>query len=226
MTTSSCAPKLNLVVLISGRGSNLQSIQRAIEEKRLNANILAVISNNESAAGLDYASTHGIATHTLSHKAFSDRLSFDRAMMAIIDNYQPDLIVLAGFMRLLTDAFVNRYLGKLINIHPSLLPAYAGLNTHQRALDDGAKVHGASVHFVTPELDGGPVIAQVQIPIYPEDDADRLAARVLKEEHRLYPAVIDWFCQGRLSMANHAVIFDGTALQRPILLEQSLVRSC
>lgn len=220
MTPSPQSHALEIVVLISGRGSNLRSIVDAIENKQLQAKIKAVISNNEHAAGLDFAKQHDIQTETLDHKAFEDRLSFDQAMIKLIDKHNPQLIVLAGFMRLLTPEFVNHYLGRLINIHPSLLPAYRGLNTHQRALEDKASEHGASVHFVTPELDGGPVIAQTKIEVYPNTDtADELAARVLKQEHQLYPRVISFFADKRLHMqGSDTIIFDGKVLQTPIMM--------
>ena len=211
--------KLRVVVLISGRGSNLRSIIKAMEEQKLPIDITAVISNNENATGLDYAKEHNITTHAIDHKSFSNRLAFDQAMIKIIDQYHPQLVVLAGFMRLLTDEFVNHYLGKLINIHPSLLPAYRGLNTHQRALDDGAKQHGASVHFVTPELDDGPVIAQSQVPVQDNDSADQLAQRVLTVEHVLYPEVIRLFAEHRLEMLeNQSILLDGQELKTPLMI--------
>ncbi len=212
-------PSFNIIVLISGRGSNLRAIVSAINEGRLAANIQAVISNNADAAGLDYAKTQQLETHVLDHKAYKDRLSFDRAMIERIDSYTPDLIVLAGFMRLLTADFVTHYLGKLINIHPSLLPAYRGLHTHQRALADKVSVHGASIHFVTPELDSGPVIAQCRVPVFADDSIETLTERVLATEHILYPTVIAWFTQGRIKMLNNTTaILDGKVISEPVLI--------
>lgn len=179
-----------LVILISGRGSNMQSIVQAIMEKQLNARVVAVISNKSQAPGLDYARNLGIATEVLSHRGFDSRKQFDEALAQRIDDYQPDYVILAGFMRILSADFVNHYANRLINIHPSLLPKFKGLDTHQRALDAGEKEHGASVHFVTPELDDGPVILQARVPVQADDTAETLAARVLKQEHKLYPAAI------------------------------------
>ncbi|MEQ1667882.1 MAG: phosphoribosylglycinamide formyltransferase [Sulfuriferula sp.] len=187
---------MRIVILISGRGSNLQAILAA----QLPANIVAVISNQASATGLQVAQAAGIATAVLTHTDFASRADFDVAMMQLIDSYAPDLIVLAGYMRILTDDFVTHYQGRLLNIHPSLLPSYAGLNTHQRALDDGVKVHGCTVHFVTPTLDHGPIIAQAVVPVRTDDSASSLAARVLQMEHQLYPTAIRWWLTGRISL--------------------------
>jgi len=218
-TTEAETDKLNIVVLISGRGSNLRAITTAIEEGRLAANIQAVISNKSDATGLSYAKEHKLNTHALNHKAFADRLAFDQAMIEVIDNYTPDLIVLAGFMRLLTSNFVNHYIGKLINIHPSLLPAYRGLHTHQRAIEDKATRHGASIHFVTPELDNGPIIAQSQVPVLKDDTVEKLTERVLCVEHTLYPEVISWFVNHRLEMLNNTTAtLDGKVISKPILV--------
>lgn len=179
-----------LVILISGRGSNMQSIVQAINNNELNANVAAVISNKAQAPGLNFARAQGIATEVLSHRGFDSRENFDKALAERIDTYRPDYVILAGFMRILSAEFVNHYQQRLINIHPSLLPKYKGLDTHQRALDAGDKEHGASVHFVTPELDDGPVIMQARVPVKAGDTADSLAERVLRQEHKLYPAAI------------------------------------
>lgn len=179
-----------LVILISGRGSNMQSIVQAINNNELSATVAAVISNKAEAPGLTFAREQGIATEVLSHRGFDAREAFDTALAERIDDYDPDYVILAGFMRILSAGFVNHYQHRLINIHPSLLPKFKGLDTHQRALDAGEKEHGASVHFVTPELDDGPVIMQAKVSVEPDDTAETLAARVLKQEHQLYPAAI------------------------------------
>ena len=184
----------NIVVLISGRGSNMQ----AILEARLPATIAAVISNEPQAGGLAVARQYGVATRVVEHRQHASRAAFDAALAAEIDACEPDLVVLAGFMRILTDDFVNRYRGRLINIHPSLLPSFTGLATHRRALEAGVKVHGCTVHFVTPQLDHGPIVIQAAVPVVDGDSEDALAARVLAEEHRIYPRAVRWFCEGRL----------------------------
>lgn len=186
----------SIVILISGRGSNMQ----ALLEARLPCRVAAVISSRNDAAGLAIAKQHGIATKTIHHRDHLDRTSFDDALTTAIDHYQPDLIVLAGFMRILTPQFVARYAGRIINIHPSLLPAYSGLDTHARALKDGVKVHGCTVHFVTDDLDHGPIIIQAAVPVLMNDTEATLAARVLQQEHRIYAQAIRWFCNGHLSL--------------------------
>ncbi len=193
----------NIVILISGRGSNMQAV---VEAAVPNADIRAVLSNNENAAGLAWAASRGITTAALNHKNFPDRESFDRTMMELIDRHQPDLVVLAGFMRILTPAFCAHYEGRLINIHPSLLPAFTGLHTHERALAAGCRVAGCTVHFVTPELDCGPVIAQGVVPILDGDTADDIAARVLKVEHQLLPQAVADFAAGRLKIDGNRVL--------------------
>ncbi len=186
----------SIVILISGRGSNMEAIVRAaIPALR----IAAVISNRPDAGGLGFAARHGIDTAVVDHKAFADRASFDAALAETIDRFQPDLVVLAGFMRVLTDGFVRRYDGRLLNIHPSLLPAFPGLHTHRRAIQAGVRLHGATVHFVTPELDCGPIVVQAAVPVRSDDDEASLAARVLAMEHRIYPQALRWFAEGRLS---------------------------
>ncbi len=186
----------SIVILISGRGSNMEALLRA----RLPGRIAAVISNRADAGGLGTAAGHGIATAVLDHKAFPDRAAFDAALAAEIEGHAPDLVVLAGFMRVLGDDFVRRFSGRLINIHPSLLPSFAGLDTHGRALRAGVRVHGCTVHFVTPTLDNGPIILQAAVPVLPEDDEVSLAARVLEQEHRIYPQAVRWFLEGRLTL--------------------------
>jgi phosphoribosylglycinamide formyltransferase-1 len=182
--------KPRLVILISGRGSNMRSILAAAEQGALDIDIAAVISNRPDAAGLEYAQQAGIETAVIDHKQFDSREAFDQTLATKIDQYQPSFVILAGFMRILTAEFVEHFAGKLINIHPSLLPKFKGLHTHQRAIEAGESEHGASVHFVTAELDDGPVILQAKVPVLDTDDADSLAARVLEQEHLLYPAAI------------------------------------
>lgn len=187
----------NIVILISGSGSNMAAIVRTAEQDRwaarLNARVAAVVSNRADAKGLAFAKEHGIATVVLDHKAFALREEFDTALQAEIDRFSPDLVVLAGFMRILTPAFVAHYAGKILNIHPSLLPAFPGLHTHQRAIDAGCRFAGATVHQVTAELDHGDILAQAVVPVLPQDTADTLAARVLTQEHVIYPRVVAQF---------------------------------
>lgn len=203
-----------IVVLISGGGSNLQSLLDQCQTDSMDADIVAVISNRPDAFGLSRARQAGVKALTLDHTGYADRAAFDAALAELIEAQKPDLIVLAGFMRILTDDFVRRFPGKMINIHPSLLPRYPGLNTHQRALDAGDSKAGATVHFVTAELDGGPPIAQVEVPISDQDDADSLARKVLVQEHRLYPTVVDWFVKGRLRLDASQVLLDDQPLPK------------
>ncbi|CAB3757033.1 phosphoribosylglycinamide formyltransferase [Burkholderia sp. MSh2] len=191
-----------LVILISGRGSNMEAIVRACAQERWPAEIAAVIANRPDAAGLAFAASHGVATAVVDHRSFDGRDSFDAALAAEIDRFAPDLVVLAGFMRILTPAFVRRYEGRLLNIHPSLLPSFKGIHTHQQALEAGVAVHGASVHFVVPELDSGAIVAQGAVPVRAGDDAAALAQRVLAVEHVLYPRAVRWFVDGRLRLEN------------------------
>ncbi len=197
-----------IVVLLSGNGSNLQAIIDAIENQTLPAEISAVISNRPDAYGLERAKTHGIATHVIDHTKYADRQSFDKQLAQRIDHYQPDLVVLAGFMRILTDDFVNHYSGRMINIHPSLLPAYQGLNTHQRVLEDGCTEHGATVHFVIPKLDSGPIILQARIPVTTDDSVKTLQQRVHAIEHRLYPEAIRRIATGQVRFSNGVVYYN------------------
>lgn len=208
----------NIVVLISGSGSNLQAIIDICESGKIQAKVTAVFSNKSDAYGLERAKTHGIPTHALSVQDYlggegkPDRQAFDTELMTQIDTYQPDLIILAGYMRILSPNFVQHYLGKMLNIHPSLLPKYSGLHTHQRAIDADDTEHGTSVHFVTEELDGGPVILQAKVPVFKDDTADDLAQRVLVQEHHIYPLVTKWFIEGRLSMKDGQAYLDAIAL--------------
>ena len=192
-----------IVILISGRGSNMEAIIRA---QIPGAEVSAVIANRPDAAGLAFAVDHGIVTQVVDHKAHPSREAFDAALAGAIDAHRPDLVVLAGFMRVLTDAFVEHYAGRLLNIHPSLLPSFPGLHTHRKALEAGVRVHGATVHFVTPTLDCGPVVIQAAVPVLPGDDETVLAARVLEQEHRIYPQAVRWFVEGRLSLVNGRVL--------------------
>jgi len=194
-----------IVILISGRGSNMEALLRAREAGQLPVEIAAVISNKPDAKGLETATAHGIAAGVVAHREFASREAFDAALQAKIDEYRPDLVVLAGFLRVLTGDFVRHYEGRLINIHPSLLPAFPGLHTHERAIEAGCKLHGATVHFVTPELDHGPIIIQAAVPVLPDDTADALAARVLAQEHLIYPRAVRWFAENQMTIANGIV---------------------
>lgn len=201
-----------LVILVSGGGSNLQSLIDGCASGNINATISAVISNNPEAGGLERAAKSGIPNLAIDHRAFDNRESFDQALSELIDSFSPDLVILAGFMRILTANFVNHYLGRMMNIHPSLLPAYPGLHTHRRALEAGDKKAGATVHFVTPELDGGPSIIQAQVEIDNHDNEGSLASKVLAFEHKIYPEAVKWFCDGRLVMENNHVKVDNRSI--------------
>jgi phosphoribosylglycinamide formyltransferase 1 len=189
-----------LVILISGRGSNMEAIIRACSREEWPAQVAAVIASRPDAAGLAFAASHGIATAVVDHRQFPDRESFDAALARQIDAFTPDLVALAGFMRVLTPGFVDRYAGRMLNVHPSLLPSFAGLKTHQQALDAGVRLHGASVHFVTSQLDHGPIVVQSAVPVLNGDDAAALAERVLATEHIIYPRAVRWFVEGRLAL--------------------------
>ena len=191
----------NIVILISGRGSNMQSIVRACAAEGWDARVAAVISNKADAQGLVYAAEQGIATAVVDHRAFESREAFDAELARVVDGYAPDALALAGFMRILTPQFVQHFEGRMVNVHPSLLPAFTGLHTHQRAIDAGCKLAGATVHFVTAELDHGPIIAQAVVPVLPSDTEDSLSARVLVQEHRIYPRAVGWLVQGKLRVA-------------------------
>jgi phosphoribosylglycinamide formyltransferase-1 len=200
-----------ITVLISGRGSNMAALIDACIAGRIEGAVTHVISNRPDAAGLDIARSHGIATSVADHRTFASRELFDAALAGAIDQGEPDLIVLAGFMRILGADFVRRYEGRMLNIHPSLLPAYPGTDTHRRALADGATRHGCTVHFVTPDVDCGPIVAQAEVRVEPGDDAATLAARVLEQEHRLLPEVVGRFCAGRLRLEDGRVRIVDTA---------------
>lgn len=204
--------KPRIVVLISGSGSNMAAIADAVKQGDIDAEISAVICNRPEAPGLQKAKDRDIETQVIDHKEFASREDFDVALMRCIDDYQPDLVVLAGFMRILTADFVIRYHGRMLNIHPSLLPKYQGLNTHQRALDAGDEQHGVTVHFVTEELDGGPNVIQAVVPVYDGDDATSLQQRVHSQEHVIYPIAVKWFVNGRLTMKGNDAQLDGNIL--------------
>lgn len=212
-----------LVVLISGNGSNLQALIDSYLKGTLPAKIVAVISNQEQAYGLERARHESIPTRVVHHKNFGDREAFDHELMQCIDSYAPDLVVLAGFLRILTPGFVQHYAGRLLNIHPSLLPHYPGLNTHDRALQAGETEHGASVHFVTEDLDGGPVILQARVPVKTGDDAGSLARRVLEQEHLIYPLVVKWFVEGHVRLQQNNVVFDGKPLSAPFEFKPAML---
>jgi len=208
-----------IVILISGRGSNMQALLTA----KLPCLVAAVISNRADAEGLAIASRHGIPTKVISHRDYADRTSFEAALLHEIGGYQPDYIVLAGFMRILTEQFVNHYRGRLINIHPSLLPAYTGMNTHERALQDGVKIHGCTVHFVTPDLDHGPIIIQAAVPVLQNDTPQTLAARVLLEEHLIYVQAIRWLCADQVRLSTDGkVVSDGAQQLNAALISPAM----
>ena len=212
---------LPVIVLISGGGSNLQALIDGAAAGKLPIEIRAVISNAAGVFGLERAEKAGIETRVLDHRDFPDREGYDQALAGLIERFAPRLLVLAGFMRILTPAFVARFQGRILNIHPSLLPKYRGLHTHRRALDAGETIHGASVHFVTDELDGGPLVLQARVPVKPGDDPDQLAARVLEQEHRIYPQAVRWFAQGRLDLGKDGrPRLDGQALEQPLILDE------
>ena len=201
-----------IVILISGRGSNMRAIVCSCAEQAWPARVVAVIANRPDAAGLSSAAAAGITTGFVDHRAFGERESFDRELARVIDSHAPDLVVLAGFMRILGPAFVQRYAGRMLNIHPSLLPAFPGLHTHRRALEAGCKAAGASVHFVTPELDHGPIVMQSVVPVHPGDDEDTLAARVLATEHVIYQLAVRWFVEDKLKVESARVVqLDGAS---------------
>jgi phosphoribosylglycinamide formyltransferase-1 len=215
-----------LVILVSGGGSNLQSLIDGCATGQINATVAAVISNNPEAGGLERAAKAGIPNLAIDHRTFESRASFDQSLSELIDNFSPDLVILAGFMRILTEKFVHHFLGRMMNIHPSLLPAYPGLNTHRRAIEAGDKQAGATVHFVTPELDGGPSIIQAQVNIEATDNEASLAAKVLDFEHKIYPKAVQWFCDNRLVMENYQVKFDESPIPDSGIIFNSIEHSC
>ncbi|MGF1548012.1 MAG: phosphoribosylglycinamide formyltransferase [Thiotrichales bacterium] len=214
MTPRAC----RIVVLISGTGSNLSALIEATRDARIAGEIIGVISNRADAGGLAIAEAAGIPTAVLRHQGYPDRERYDAALAQMIERFNPDLLVLAGFMRILTRDFVVAHQGRMLNIHPSLLPAFKGLDTHQRALSAGVTEHGASVHWVTPDLDGGPVILQARLTVKPEHTPQTLAADVLALEHQIYPTVVSWFCEGRVMLREGVPLFDGRALNQPLQL--------
>lgn len=195
----------NIVILISGRGSNMEAIVRACRDEAWPARIAAVVSNRPDAAGLKFAADHGIATAVVDHREHASREAFDAELARAIDGFAPDVVVLAGFMRILTPGFVQHYAGRLLNVHPSLLPAFPGLHTHQRAIEAGCKLAGATVHYVTPELDHGPIVIQAAVPVRPGDTAQQLAERVLAVEHQIYPRAVRWAIEGTLHLQDGVV---------------------
>lgn len=207
-----------IVILISGRGSNMEALIAARDDGRLPVTIAAVISNRPAARGLETAAGAGIATHVVDHKAFAGREAFDAALAECIDSLAPDLVVLAGFMRILSEDFVRHYAGRLINIHPSLLPSFPGLHTHRRALAEGVRIHGCTVHFVTPALDHGPVVIQAAVPVLDDDSEESLAARVLAQEHVIYPQAVRWFAEDRLHLVGGRVRLAGSAADDGVLI--------
>lgn len=192
--------KCRLVILVSGRGSNMQSIVETIKNKQLNAEVVAVIANKADAKGIQWARENQIQTAVVEHKQFADRQQFDAKLAEVVQQYAPDFVLLAGFMRILTPEFVSQFMGKLINIHPSLLPLFPGLNTHQRAIDAELQWHGCTVHFVTPVLDHGPIIAQGVVPVHHDDTAEVLAQRLLTIEHKVFNQVVQWLAEGRVKL--------------------------
>ena len=217
------APLPRILILASGSGTNLQALIDASRERGFPGQIVAVGCNRPNAFALERAAQAHLETFVVDHTKYGSREEFDGALMAEIRRHNPDLVVLAGFMRILTTDFVRALRGTMLNIHPSLLPRYTGLNTHQRALDAGDKVHGVSVHFVTEELDGGPVIAQAEVTIDPDDTSDSLAEKVQQKEHLLYPIVVRWFCEGRIQLGSDYLLFDGELLRQPMRLPDDRV---
>jgi len=210
----------SIVILISGSGTNLQAIIDAVKQGRINASIAAVISNRADARGLQRAQRESITTAVIDQSKYSDRIAYDEALIAEIDKYNPDLVVLAGFMRILSDRFISHYRNTILNIHPSLLPEFKGLHTHLRALESSNQVHGASVHFVDNELDSGPVVIQAEVPVLANDTEETLAERVLRQEHIIYPMAIAWYIEGRLEVNDNEVLLDNNVLHRPVLWKE------
>ena len=218
--------KKSIVILISGSGTNLQAIIDAASQGRIDAAIAAVISNRADAMGLQRARQADINAVVIDQDAYKDRVTYDQALITEIDKYKPDLIVLAGFMRILSDEFIHHYRNIVLNIHPSLLPEFKGLHTHRRALESGRRLPGASVHFVSNELDSGPVVLQAEVPVMPDDTETTLAARVLKQEHIIYPMAIAWYIDGRLKIDGNTVLLDNKVLHRPALWKSDRLIVC
>ena len=216
---SSPAVRAKVVALVSGRGSNLRNIVERARAGDLPVEVRAVVSDKEDAGAITWARAQGIECATLPPRAFPDRERYDAALSALVGGYEPNLVLMAGFMRILGPAFVDRFEGRCLNIHPSLLPKYRGLHTHRQVLEAGDREHGASVHFVTRELDGGPVVIQARVPVRDDDDEATLAARVLEQEHRIYPEAVDWFATGRLRFQDGAAWLDGRLLDAPVQME-------
>ena len=211
----------SIVILISGNGTNLQAISDAVKQGRIGASIAAVISDRADAGGLQRARQENIHTAVIDPEEYPDRVAYDEALIAEIDKYNPSLVVLAGFMRILSDMFINHYADAILNIHPSLLPEFKGLHTHRRVLESPKQVHGASVHFVNNELDSGPVVIQAQVPVLPGDTEETLARRVLQQEHIIYPLAIAWYIEGRLEIKDNEVLLDNHILHRPVLWKEN-----
>ncbi len=207
--------------MISGSGTNLQAIIDAVKQGRINAGIAAVISNRADARGLQRAQCENINTAVIDQSKYPDRMAYDEALIAEIDKHNPDLVVLAGFMRILSDMFISHYADAILNIHPSLLPELKGLHTHRRALESSRQIHGASVHFVSNELDSGPVVIQAQVPVLPSDTEETLGGRVLQQEHIIYPMAISWYIEGRLEINDNEVLLDNNVLHRPVLWKEN-----
>lgn len=216
VTPEAATARLPIAILISGRGSNMRVIAEQAAKGALKADVRVVVSDQPAAGGLAIAQAMNIPTAVLEPRKFSDRASFDRALVELLQGYAPELIVLAGFMRILTPDFIGAYAGRILNIHPSLLPKFRGLHTHRRVLEAGDAEHGVSVHFVTEELDGGPVILQSRITVTPADTEDTLSARVQQCEHRIYPQVVDWYAQGRLAFRDRHAWLDGKRIEEPL----------
>jgi phosphoribosylglycinamide formyltransferase 1 len=208
--------RLPIAILISGRGTNMRVIAQRAAAGELPVDVRVVISDKPTAEGLQLAAAMNVTTRVLEPRDFADRAAYDRALVELLAQYQPELIVLAGFMRILTPHFIGAFAGRILNVHPSLLPKYRGLHTHRRALEAGDTAHGVSVHFVTEELDGGPVVLQAEVPVRPEDTETTLSARVQRSEHRIYPRTIDWFARGRLRLQDGRAWLDGSPLQSPL----------
>jgi len=218
-TAAASIERLPIAILISGRGSNMRAIAERARDGDLPVDIRVVVSDKADAAGLAIAAAMNIATEVVSPQGFPDRASYDIALASALARYAPKLVVLAGFMRILTPHFINTFAGRILNVHPSLLPKYRGLHTHRRVLEAGERDHGVSIHFVTEELDGGPLIMQACIDVRPEDTETTLSARVQRQEHSIYPRVIKWFATGQLTLAGDRVLLDGKALTAPIVVE-------